>query len=165
MKRIFLSCHDSVRAKPHSTGAAAVCAVLALASAGHTASRDLSIIRAAQASVRTPSVTTWLEPGDPENVFRTPVVRTNPFQIVADEKPPVEETSEIEEEPPPVPRVTAADFRVSAVVIGTRTTAVINGRLVREGDALDGLRVVSIRDDGVSLDGPDGIIQIGRAKP
>lgn len=165
MKRFFLSCQDSARAKPHCAGATAVCAVLALASAGHIASRDLSIIRAAQASFRTPSVTTWLEPVDPENALWAPVLRNNPFQIVAAEMAPVAEASEIEEEPPPAPRVTAADFRVTAVVVGTRTTAVINGRLVREGDVLDGLRVISIHDDGVSLDGPDGVIQIGRAKP
>ena len=51
------------------------------------------------------------------------------------------------------PSAPGKDFAVTAVFHSpTRQTAIVNGKLVAEGDLVDGARVMAIHADGVALD-------------
>jgi MSHA biogenesis protein MshK len=51
-----------------------------------------------------------------------------------------------------------APYQLHAILIGAgRRQAIINGRLLHEGETLDGLRVRAIRAEGVQVEGSQGI--------
>ncbi len=55
------------------------------------------------------------------------------------------------------PAAAPAPYQLHAILIGDgRRQAIINGRLLHEGEKLDGLRVRAIRADGVQLEGSQG---------
>jgi hypothetical protein len=61
---------------------------------------------------------------------------------------------------PSVHRAAPPGFRLEGISVGARTVALISGRAVREGEAIDGYRIVRIARSAVTLAGPGGRLSL-----
>jgi hypothetical protein len=107
-------------------------------------------------------------PGPPAATPVYEVVRTRPTPARAPrtsspEPTPVAAAGGPEpKDPEPAPAAPHPRFRLQAITLRDgRPVAILDGRLVREGDSFEGVRVVRIGDLEIELETPDGRLVVG----
>lgn len=162
--------HDALRAHPKGTAVTLAALTLTALTCARISNRDLTILAAAAAPSQIQPAHTGLPQTPDISDFDVYSIRNNPFArrrpVAVPQKPALTEAIEQAEPLKATPlEQPDIELRLGAIMLAATPVAVINGRPFRVGDTIQSLRVIEIRNDGVSLEGPGGTTRLSRESP
>lgn len=159
--------NDALRAHPKGTAITLAALTLTALTCASISNRDLTILAAAAAPSQIQPIHIGIPQTPDKSDFGVYAITHNPFArlrpVAVLPEPTLSDASK-QTEPlePPQPEQPDIELRLGAIMLAATPVAVINGRPFRVGDTIQSLRVIEIRNDGVSLEGPGGTTRLSR---